>query len=81
MSVAGMSMTSRYISVNQNGTGKWKQLTQSAEQLIPLSHKIKGAVKRGRSPLFKTYPPLLAKERGIKGVRLLNINTTRKRYP
>jgi hypothetical protein len=30
--------------------------------------------ERGRSPLFsKNLPPLLEKERGIKGVRLINI--------
>jgi len=28
--------------------------------------------KRGASPLSKSLPPLLEKERGIKGVRLIN---------
>jgi len=30
----------------------------------------KGAFKRGESPSFLLSPPLLSKERGIKGVRL-----------
>jgi len=29
-------------------------------------------IKRGGAPLRKSLPPLLLKERGIKGVRLIN---------
>jgi hypothetical protein len=33
---------------------------------------INGVFKRGGSPSFKIFPPLLTTARGIKGVRLIN---------
>jgi len=36
---------------------------------------VKGASKRGVSPSsINTFPPLLGKERGIKGVRLIKLS-------
>jgi len=40
---------------------------------LPQYFRGRGKFKRGEASLFKKqYPPLLAKERGIKGVRLVN---------
>jgi hypothetical protein len=38
--------------------------------------KIFGAFERGISPSFYSLPPLLLKERGNKGVRLINITNS-----
>jgi len=36
---------------------------------------LQGEFKRGEAPLFNILPPLLPKERGIKGVRLIDISS------
>jgi len=39
---------------------------------LPLVREGGSRVREGRSPSLKSLPPLLEKERGIKGVRLMN---------
>jgi len=43
---------------------------------VPLSLRRRGGrdFREGRSPSLKYLPPLLEKERGTKGVRLINSN-------
>jgi hypothetical protein len=41
--------------------------------------KVEGELKRGEASLTKPIPPLLEKERGIKGVRLIK-NIYRSQY-
>jgi len=50
----------------------WGHLATYPPDPLPLLREGGVPVREGRSPSLKSLPPLLEKERGIKGVRLIN---------